>query len=409
MSATNYTPISLYHTSTAGLQPDSANLVAGELALNIPDGKLYFKDDSNNIVLLASKETSSNVTSVSVVSANGFTGTVANPTTTPAITLTTSATGILKGAAGALVAASSGVDYAPATTGSSILYANGSGGFSSVTIGSNLTFAGGTLSATGGGSSGVTSFNTRTGAVSLLSSDVTNALGYTPPTPTGSGASGTWGISITGNANYATSAGSASSASYATSAGSATSASTATTATNLSGGSVSATTGSFSSSLTSTTLNMGSGSYISGTSSTTVNIVAGGSGNFLFVSNGNFQIYANGFKPGGGSWADSSDARLKENVVPLTGALQKLSALNPVSYEWKYDRENVSNAGFIAQEVETVFPLAISETDPTNEQKPYIPNGSKVKNIGWQNDMTAYLVAAIKELKAEVDALKAAK
>jgi len=37
----------------------------------------------------------------------------------------------------------------------------------------------------------------------LLSGDITTALGYTPPTPTGTGASGTWGISITGSATYA--------------------------------------------------------------------------------------------------------------------------------------------------------------------------------------------------------------
>lgn len=85
-------------------------------------------------------------------------------------------------------------------------------------------------------SSGVTSFNTRSGAVTLNSSDVTTALGYTPynasgatvittsnissyaPTVSGTGAYGTWGISISGNA------------------------ATANTATNLSGGSVSATT-----------------------------------------------------------------------------------------------------------------------------------------------------------------------
>jgi hypothetical protein len=51
-----------------------------------------------------------------------------------------------------------------------------------------------------GGGSGVLSFNTRTGAVTLSSGDVTTALGYTPPQPNGTGASGTWGISITGNA-----------------------------------------------------------------------------------------------------------------------------------------------------------------------------------------------------------------
>jgi hypothetical protein len=47
---------------------------------------------------------------------------------------------------------------------------------------------------------GVISFNTRIGAVTLTSSDVTTALGYTPPTPTGTGASGTWNIAVSGNA-----------------------------------------------------------------------------------------------------------------------------------------------------------------------------------------------------------------
>jgi len=61
--------------------------------------------------------TGGTVTSVSVVSANGFAGTVANSTTTPAITLTTTITGILKGNGTAISAAVSGTDYAPATSG----------------------------------------------------------------------------------------------------------------------------------------------------------------------------------------------------------------------------------------------------------------------------------------------------
>ena len=91
------------------------------------------------------------VTTVSVVSANGLAGTVANATTTPAITLSTTITGVLKGDGTAISAATSGTDYAPATSGTSILYGNGSGGFSNVTIGSGLSFTTGTLSATGGG------------------------------------------------------------------------------------------------------------------------------------------------------------------------------------------------------------------------------------------------------------------
>ena len=51
------------------------------------------------------------VTSVSVVSANGFTGTVATNSTTPAITLTTSISGLLKGNGTAISAAVAGTDY----------------------------------------------------------------------------------------------------------------------------------------------------------------------------------------------------------------------------------------------------------------------------------------------------------
>ena len=97
------------------------------------------------------------VTSVSVVSANGLAGTSSGGAT-PALTLSTTVTGLLKGNGTAISAATSGTDYAPATSGSSILYGNGSGGFSNVTVGTGLSFSAGTLSATSSG--GVTSFQT---------------------------------------------------------------------------------------------------------------------------------------------------------------------------------------------------------------------------------------------------------
>jgi hypothetical protein len=59
----------------------------------------------------AAPATSGTVTSVSVVSANGFAGTVATATSTPAITLTTSITGVLKGNGTAISAATVNTDY----------------------------------------------------------------------------------------------------------------------------------------------------------------------------------------------------------------------------------------------------------------------------------------------------------
>jgi hypothetical protein len=77
-----------------------------------------------------------------------------------------STTGLVKRTgANTLAIATSGTDYAPATSGTSILYGNGSGGFSNVTIGSGVSFSGGTLSATGSGGT-VTSFSA--GALSPL-------------------------------------------------------------------------------------------------------------------------------------------------------------------------------------------------------------------------------------------------
>jgi hypothetical protein len=54
MAATNFTPISLYHTTTAAATPSSGNLVNGELAINITDEKLYFKNTAGTVKLLAS-------------------------------------------------------------------------------------------------------------------------------------------------------------------------------------------------------------------------------------------------------------------------------------------------------------------------------------------------------------------
>ena len=119
--------------------------------------------------------TTGTVSSVSVVSANGLAGTVATATTTPAITLSTTITGLLKGNGTAISAAASGADYAPATSGTSILYGNGSGGFSNVTIGTGVSFAAGTLSATGSGGT-VTSVSFTGGIITVATATSTPAL-----------------------------------------------------------------------------------------------------------------------------------------------------------------------------------------------------------------------------------------
>ena len=55
MAQTGFTPIALYYSTTAGVAPTAGNLVAGELAINTADGKLFYKDSSGVVQVLATK------------------------------------------------------------------------------------------------------------------------------------------------------------------------------------------------------------------------------------------------------------------------------------------------------------------------------------------------------------------
>ncbi len=119
----------------------------------------------------------------------------------------------------------------------------------------------------------------------------------------------------------------------------------------------------------------------------------------LFVSTdtGNLTVTGNAFKPGGGAWGSSSDARLKQNIKPLTGALDKLMQLRGVFYEWK-EPEKQGNLtgqqmGLIAQEVEAVFPEWV-----------YVDaEGYRTLTI---RGFEALVIEALRTLKAENEVLK---
>ena len=83
MAQAGYTPISLYYSTTASASPSAASLVAGELALNTLDEKLYFKNSTGTVKLLASVASTSNVSSITF----GSTGLTPSTTTTGAVTV----------------------------------------------------------------------------------------------------------------------------------------------------------------------------------------------------------------------------------------------------------------------------------------------------------------------------------
>jgi hypothetical protein len=100
------------------------------------------------------------------------------------------------------------------------------------------------------------------------------------------------------------------------------------------------------------------------------------------------------------SYVTSSDYRLKEYIQPMTGALAKVAALKPVTYKWKSDGSN--GQGFVAHELAEVVPDAVTgEKDAVNEDGSIKPQGIDTSFL------VATLTAAIQELKAEVDSLRA--
>ena len=93
----------------------------------------------------------------------------------------------------------------------------------------------------------------------------------------------------------------------------------------------------------------------------------------------------------------TSDVKLKENIERVEGALEKVSQLDGVTFDWKDGRG--PSAGVIAQNVEEVLPSAVSEVESLDG------NGEhKVVNY---NQLSALFIEAIKELKEENKLLRA--
>ena len=96
----------------------------------------------------------------------------------------------------------------------------------------------------------------------------------------------------------------------------------------------------------------------------------------------------------------SSDYRLKENIVLMTGALNKVAKLKPVTYTWKVDGSE--GEGFIAHELQAVVPNAVvGEKDAVDEEGNIKPQGIDTSFL------VATLTAAIQEQQTIINDLKA--
>lgn len=294
----------------------------------------------------------------------------------------------------------------------------------------------------GGGTAGVITFNGRSGVVTLTSGDVTTGLGYTPLSNSGGTVSGTVtaaGLSVAGNAVWH--AGNFTPADYAKQG----------TVVSFSGLSVGSNTvwhaGNFDtagiarngqsasfSSLTvgsSTVWHAGNfnatGVVRTGDSPTFAAITANSlalPGMFGYMEGANYNIRTGtsgtGFRyftfsgtdgklstlSGGihasgditctgavvanGNVTAFSDRRLKTNVSTVENALEMVDKMRGV---W-YSKDNKAGVGVIAQEMEEVLPEVVQDND------------SGYKSVAYGN-IVGVLIEAIKELRAEVEALKA--
>lgn len=118
--------------------------------------------------------------------------------------------------------------------------------------------------------------------------------------------------------------------------------------------------------------------------------------NFYVGTGGALGTYGVYLTNTGTSWTSNSDERLKENLVSITDATNKVSQLRAVIGNYISDESKKARPFLIAQDVQAVLPEAVSV------------NTDELGTLGVSyTDVIPLLVAAIKELKAELDATKA--
>ncbi len=95
------------------------------------------------------------------------------------------------------------------------------------------------------------------------------------------------------------------------------------------------------------------------------------------------------------AWHTYSSRRWKDTITPIENALEKVNRLQGVRFNWKQEYGGSADIGFVAEDVGNVLPEIVD----------YEENGVDAKALAYDR-ITAVLVEAIKELKAENDTVK---
>ena len=130
------------------------------------------------------------------------------------------------------------------------------------------------------------------------------------------------------------------------------------------------------------------------------------------ASNGAYKLQVNSQIFATSSTVATSDARYKENVAPISGALALVNDLQPVSFTWKphavHDFAPGRHAGFLAQDVARTLAGTGLEDTIVKRNSTTLPDGTVEEFFGLaEGNLIPILTRAIQELTARVAALEA--
>jgi len=394
MAQTNYTPISLYYSTTASAVPTAANLVPGELAINTNDGKLYYEDSSGVVRVLATKSTGTIGGSTTQVQYNSsgslagsanfvFDGTnVGIGTSSPAVLLDVNGIGYFR----------------------NLLYVSGSYGISSDSASPILFKINNVekMTLTSAGNVGIGT-SSPTGSLEIATSSATSIVANS------SNATGGWIEYKRSGTTYA----------YIGNAGALTGSNTDDLAIQAIAGKslrfqtngnntrmVIDTSGRLLINSPSFTEGMVSIKCSSSSSGISIGVLTNGDNAVNFYNSSNTYVASIVVNSGTIVYGTVSDYRFKENILPMTNALEKVSLLKPCTYTWKNNGD--VGQGFIAHELQEVIPDAVSGKKDAMET--YIDeNGDEQTRIKPQGVDTSFVVAtltaAIQEQQALIESL----
>ena len=427
MAQSGYTPIVLYASGTATNTPTSGNLASGELAINYADGKLFYKDSSGVVQVLATKGGVGSSTTTQVLYNNAgaiagsanfvFDGSNVGIGVTPSAWNTSVFKALQINAQGALMATSAtmqmgnNIFYDGAYKFIGTGYANRyyqSTGQHVWTVSTASGTAGGTITETQAmtlDASGNVGIGTSSPTVAL---DVGPASGTTTNTVVRINGGGTAGygpqLRFASASTLNATIGTDQSILGGTSSDLSVYIPTATAFRVYTNATERMRIDSSGRLLVGTTTNIGSSLITESFSSNT--------GPGLVISDSTIQngstfvgFYAASTRIGSvtavGTTAvvynTTSDYRLKTNATPIQNALATVEALNPVSFTWVDGRPD---DGFLAHEIQAVIPNCVTgEKDAVNEDG--TPKYQQMDNSG----VIPFLVKAIQEQQALIESL----